>query len=72
MVLDGGVCQKGVESTIIGFENDNPVVYRLGAISVEDIQSVVGAVEIKNKKEQISDRLSILNALTDKRKIKNN
>ena len=52
MVLDGGVCQKGVESTIIGFENDNPVVYRLGAISVEDIQSVVGTVEIKNKKEQ--------------------
>lgn len=52
MVLDGGVCQKGVESTIIGFENDNPVVYRLGAISIEDIESVVGAVELKNKKEQ--------------------
>ena len=30
MVLDGGECQKGIESTIVGFENGEPTIYRLG------------------------------------------
>lgn len=54
MVLDGGDCKNGIESTIIGFENDVPVLYRLGAISIEDIEDVIGAVEIKNKIETIT------------------
>lgn len=51
MVLDGGECAHGLESTIVGFENDDPIVYRLGAISVEDIEKVVGKVDLRNKKE---------------------
>jgi tRNA A37 threonylcarbamoyladenosine synthetase subunit TsaC/SUA5/YrdC len=27
MVLDGGDCQNGIESTIIGFENEDAVLY---------------------------------------------
>lgn len=50
-ILDGGSCTKGIESTIIGFENEKPVIYRLGALSLEAIEAVVGKVEIKNKKE---------------------
>lgn len=52
MVLDGGNCENGIESTIIGFENDQPVLYRLGSISVEDIEKVIGKIEIKNNKEK--------------------
>lgn len=51
MVLEGGDCQNGIESTIIGFEDDEPVLYRLGSISLEDITDVVGTLKIKNKKE---------------------
>ena len=51
MVLDGGDCINGVESTIIGFEGEEPILYRLGAISIEDIESVIGSVKIKNKEE---------------------
>jgi L-threonylcarbamoyladenylate synthase len=51
MVLNGGTCQNGIESTIIGFENEEPVLYRLGSISVEDIEGVIGKIQIKNKKE---------------------
>ncbi|MFN3195755.1 MAG: L-threonylcarbamoyladenylate synthase [Chlorobiota bacterium] len=51
MVLDGGECKKGLESTIIGFEGDEPVLYRLGSISKEEIEEVVGEVQVKNKKE---------------------
>jgi L-threonylcarbamoyladenylate synthase len=48
-VLDGGPCTVGVESTIIGFPGGEPVVYRLGGISIEQISAVVGFVA-----EQIS------------------
>ena len=48
MVLDGGACKSGIESTIIGFENDEPIIYRLGSTSIEDIESVVGKIEINN------------------------
>ena len=44
MVLDGGACQAGIESTIIGFENGEVIVYRLGAVSLEEIEKVVGKI----------------------------
>ena len=52
MVLDGGDCKNGIESTIVGFENKEAVVYRLGSISLEDIRAVVGNVTLKNNKEK--------------------
>ncbi|EIA07938.1 L-threonylcarbamoyladenylate synthase [Flavobacterium frigoris] len=42
VILDGGSCERGVESTIIGFEGNQPVLYRYGSISVEEIERVVG------------------------------
>ncbi|WP_248724279.1 L-threonylcarbamoyladenylate synthase [Seonamhaeicola sp. ML3] len=50
-VLDGGACKNGIESTIIGFENEDPIIYRLGSLSIEDIENVIGPVNLKNKKE---------------------
>ena len=47
-ILDGGECQVGIESTIIGFENDEIIVYRLGGISVDEIEKIVGNVIIMN------------------------
>lgn len=41
-ILDGGHCQVGIESTIIGFKGENVLVYRLGGISVEQIEQLVG------------------------------
>ncbi len=56
MVLDGGHCTSGIESTIIGFENDEPIIYRLGSTAIEDIEAVVGKIEIKNTvKSQTAD-----------------
>lgn len=49
LILDGGVSLKGIESTIIGFENDNAVLYRHGSIPIEEIEKITGKVEIKNK-----------------------
>ena len=60
MVLDGGSCANGIESTIIGFEDGAPIIYRLGALPLEDIESVVGKVAIKNKKEENPDAPGML------------
>ena len=60
MVLDGGSCKNGIESTIIGFENDAPIIYRLGALALEDIEAVVGKITIKNKKEEKPDAPGML------------
>jgi len=60
MVLDGGSCANGIESTIIGFENEEPIIYRLGALPIEDIEAVVGKVLVKNKKEESPDAPGML------------
>ncbi|MFT5602740.1 MAG: L-threonylcarbamoyladenylate synthase [Flavobacteriales bacterium] len=44
-ILDGGACEKGLESTIIGFEEESPVIYRHGAIPKEDIEKCIGSVK---------------------------
>ena len=51
-ILDGGSCSNGIESTIIGFKNEDPVIYRLGAIALEEIENIVGEISVKNKEEE--------------------
>ncbi len=60
MVLNGGSCSNGIESTIIGFENEEPVIYRLGALALEEIEAVVGEIPVKNKKEKNPDAPGML------------
>jgi len=45
-IVDGGTCTVGIESTIVGFENTNPVVYRLGGLSLESIENTIGKVKL--------------------------
>jgi len=45
-ILDGGDCVVGVESTIIGFEQGDSVIYRVGGLSLEKIESVIGQVRM--------------------------
>ena len=52
VVLDGGECNNGVESTIIGFENNQPILFRLGAISSEEIEALIGKVHIHSKNDK--------------------
>lgn len=50
-ILDGGRCELGIESTIIGFENNKTIVYRLGSLITEDIEKCVGEIALYSKKE---------------------
>lgn len=47
-ILDGGVCDVGLESTIVGLEEDEIVVYRLGGLEIATIEKLVGPVKIKD------------------------
>jgi L-threonylcarbamoyladenylate synthase len=47
-ILDGGECGVGIESTIVGMEGDAIVVYRLGGLSIEQIEGCVGTVTIQD------------------------
>ena len=51
-VLDGGESNVGIESTIVGFEEGIPVVYRTGGLSVEDIEGVIGEVTVNKKSHE--------------------
>ncbi|WP_026955754.1 L-threonylcarbamoyladenylate synthase [Algoriphagus vanfongensis] len=46
-ILDGGSCQVGLESTILGVEGDEIVVYRLGGLELHALEAMVGAVKVK-------------------------
>lgn len=41
-ILDGGTCQIGLESTIVGFEGDKVIIHRLGGVSAEQIRDITG------------------------------
>lgn len=45
-VIDGGSCSVGVESTVMTLVGDTPRILRPGFVTKEQIEEVVGAVEI--------------------------
>ena len=46
-ILDGGNCTVGLESTIVGEENGEIIIYRLGGLSIDEIEAVVGKVSVQ-------------------------
>lgn len=53
-ILDGGSCTAGLESTIVGFSDGLPVIFREGVISRQDIQKVVGKVGVNASSKVLS------------------
>lgn len=60
LVLDGGPCQRGIESTIIGFPDHQPTLYRLGSLALEEIESVVGPLQRITSNETSPDAPGML------------
>lgn len=50
MVLEGGACEVGVESTIVDVSGSEPVILRPGMISAAEIEAVLGKPILKHKK----------------------
>jgi len=52
IILEGDTCSKGIESTIVGFQENTPVIYRQGAISVDAIEFIVGKSKVQATKNE--------------------
>ena len=52
LILDGGPCPVGVESTIVSFSENKPRLLRPGGVSLEEIESIIGKVEISPIKDR--------------------
>lgn len=46
-ILDGGNCEVGIESTIVGFEESTPTIYRMGGLSIESLEHVIGKMNVQ-------------------------
>ncbi|MBQ2767503.1 MAG: threonylcarbamoyl-AMP synthase [Clostridia bacterium] len=46
IIIDGGSCDIGVESTILKIDGDRPILLRPGGITVEQLEAVCGPIEI--------------------------
>ena len=52
VILEGGICVNGLESTIIGFQENQPILYRLGAIPAEEIELEIGPLKYNVQKDK--------------------
>jgi L-threonylcarbamoyladenylate synthase len=46
LILDGGPCQVGIESTVLDLSSDRPTILRPGSITRDQIEAHIGRVEI--------------------------
>ena len=55
LILDGGAVKVGVESTIVDFTGDPPVILRPGRITQEEMERVIGEKTVMNTSLKESD-----------------
>lgn len=61
MILDGGKCKVGIESTILSLVEEKPVLLRPGIITRADIEKYIGPIDVKQSflsEEQIEECLA--------------
>lgn len=50
LILDGGMCDGGIESTVLDVTTDTPIILRSGLVTCEMIKNVVGRCEYSQNK----------------------
>ncbi len=50
LIINGGICSVGIESTIVSFMHDTPRLLRHGAISICDIEETIGPIDCTSTK----------------------
>jgi L-threonylcarbamoyladenylate synthase len=45
MILEGGECSVGIESTVVSLANEKPLLLRPGIVSAADIEALIGPLE---------------------------
>jgi L-threonylcarbamoyladenylate synthase len=52
LILDGGPCEVGLESTILSLSEEKPRLLRPGGLPIEEIESIIGKVEVNPIEEE--------------------
>jgi L-threonylcarbamoyladenylate synthase len=52
LIIDGGSCSVGIESTILSLSCEKPILLRAGGLSVEEIAAIIGTIAIQISAEQ--------------------
>ncbi len=47
MILDGGACEVGIESTVLSLSGSQPVLLRPGMIGQAELEAVIGSIQIR-------------------------
>lgn len=55
LILDGGPCEVGVESTVLDLCSDVPTILRPGGVSLEALRSVLPDVQLAARRDVLSD-----------------
>jgi len=58
IIIDGGACQVGLESTVLSLVTDSPTILRPGGISQEEIEKLIGPVQLFKKHPTKSEEKS--------------
>ena len=48
LIIDGGECEEGVESTVVTLATEKPRLLRPGNVTLKELKSVLGEVEVDN------------------------
>jgi len=55
LILDGGPCERGIESTIVDFTGDRPRLLRAGALETAELEAALGGtLEVRGEDDGIS------------------
>lgn len=54
LILDGGACAVGIESTVLDVSTEVPRILRPGAVTREQIESIVGRVEMGSSVTEVT------------------
>lgn len=56
LILDGGRCSGGIESTVMDVTGDYPVILRKGLVTADDVKKVVGRCEYASDTSELNRR----------------
>ena len=68
LLVDGGTCEVGIESTILDLSRADPVLLRPGAISREQIRDVIGVMPLTREEYEAKIRKTGGKPLIERRK----
>jgi L-threonylcarbamoyladenylate synthase len=57
LILDGGPCRVGIESTVVDLASDRPAILRPGGITREQVEEIAGPVEARDLKISQDERM---------------